>query len=83
MDGYGSSVGRNEGSTFFAREVAASVRTRLAQLVERLLYTERVGGSSPSPPTKTSSDRKLQLVRLREEFVEIISPRTKRRDRTG
>jgi hypothetical protein len=24
---------------------------RLAQLVERLLYTERVGGSSPSPPT--------------------------------
>ena len=25
---------------------------RLAQLVEQLLYTERVGGSSPSPRTK-------------------------------
>ena len=24
---------------------------RLAQLVERLLYTQNVGGSSPSPPT--------------------------------
>ena len=24
---------------------------RLAQLVERLVYTEKVGGSSPSPPT--------------------------------
>jgi hypothetical protein len=23
---------------------------RLAQLVERLVYTENVGGSSPSPP---------------------------------
>src|SRR5215207_8087631 len=26
---------------------------RLAQLVEQLLYTQRVGGSSPSPPTNT------------------------------
>ena len=26
---------------------------RLAQLVEHLVYTERVGGSSPSPPTTT------------------------------
>ena len=26
-------------------------RGRLAQLVERLLYTQNVGGSSPSPPT--------------------------------
>jgi hypothetical protein len=26
---------------------------RLAQLVERLLYTQDVGGSSPSPPTKS------------------------------
>ena len=24
---------------------------RLAQLVERLVYTEEVGGSKPSPPT--------------------------------
>jgi hypothetical protein len=30
---------------------------RLAQLVEHLVYTERVGGSSPSPPTKWKSDR--------------------------
>lgn len=29
---------------------------RLAQLVERLLYTERVGGSSPSPPTSICDD---------------------------
>jgi hypothetical protein len=27
---------------------------RLAQLVERLLYTQDVGGSSPSPPTNDS-----------------------------
>jgi hypothetical protein len=26
-------------------------RGRLAQLVERLLYTQNVGGSNPSPPT--------------------------------
>ena len=30
---------------------AAAGRGRLAQLVEHLVYTERVGGSSPSPPT--------------------------------
>jgi hypothetical protein len=30
---------------------------RLAQLVEHLVYTERVGGSSPSPPTTTSAWR--------------------------
>jgi hypothetical protein len=29
-------------------------RGRLAQLVERLLYTQDVGGSSPSPPTRKS-----------------------------
>src|SRR5690606_21887290 len=29
---------------------------RLAQLVEHLVYTERVGGSSPSPPTKQAQD---------------------------
>ena len=28
---------------------------RLAQLVEHLVYTERVGGSSPSPPTTTTT----------------------------
>jgi hypothetical protein len=30
-----------------------SARGRLAQLVEHLVYTERVGGSRPSPPTRT------------------------------
>lgn len=30
---------------------ASSERGRLAQLVERLVYTEDVGGSSPSSPT--------------------------------
>src|SRR3546814_9552013 len=33
---------------------------RLAQLVEHLVYTERVGGSSPSPPT---SFARLAFVR--------------------
>jgi hypothetical protein len=28
---------------------------RLAQLVERLLYTQDVGGSNPSPPTSAIS----------------------------
>jgi hypothetical protein len=32
-------------------------RGRLAQLVERLLYTQDVGGSSPSPPTRSASVR--------------------------
>ena len=31
--------------------MAPRPRGRLAQLVEHLVYTERVGGSSPSPPT--------------------------------
>src|SRR6478752_4867518 len=31
-------------------------RGRLAQLVEHLVYTERVGGSSPSPPTSRYLD---------------------------
>ena len=31
---------------------APSLRGRLAQLVEHLVYTERVGGSSPSAPTR-------------------------------
>ncbi len=32
-------------------------RGRLAQLVEHLVYTERVGGSSPSPPTSPRRNR--------------------------
>src|SRR5690349_12008930 len=38
---------------------------RLAQLVERLLYTQDVGGSSPSPPTSLRSLRELRLGRPR------------------
>jgi hypothetical protein len=30
----------------------SNVQGRLAQLVERLVYTENVGGSSPSPPIR-------------------------------
>ena len=37
---------------------------RLAQLVERLLYTQDVGGSSPSPPTSLRSLRELRLGTL-------------------
>src|SRR5215470_15365541 len=36
------------GAVLFAKAWGAG---RLAQLVEHLVYTERVGGSSPSPPT--------------------------------
>jgi hypothetical protein len=32
------------------------VQGRLAQSVEHLVYTERVGGSSPSPPTNKNND---------------------------
>ena len=36
---------------------------RLAQLVERLLYTQDVGGSSPSPATKIINDAPTTLNR--------------------
>src|SRR3984885_9001140 len=39
---------------------------RLAQLAEHLVYTERVGGSSPSPPT---SFRPLTLSAMAAAFV--------------
>ena len=38
------------------------MKGRLAQLVEHLVYTERVGGSSPSPPTSFASLRMLALA---------------------
>ena len=40
--------------TFFAKtfgRIISRAQGRLAQLAEHLVYTERVGGSSPSPPT--------------------------------
>jgi hypothetical protein len=39
------------------RLVLPSMQGRLAQLVERLVYTENVGGSSPSPPTSPRAYR--------------------------
>ena len=40
------------------RELARALSSgRLAQLVEHLVYTENVGGSSPSPPTKLQCAR--------------------------
>ena len=36
--------------------MAPAICGRLAQLVEHLVYTERVGGSSPSPPTITRTN---------------------------
>ena len=35
---------------------------RLAQLVEHLVYTERVGGSSPSPPTTSFASLMLHFA---------------------
>ena len=45
------SVGDCIGCAAKRRRASALARGRLAQLVEHLVYTERVGGSSPSPPT--------------------------------
>src|SRR5215210_6730541 len=48
---------------------------RLAQLVEHLVYTERVGGSSPSPPTNDSTASTLLSCReLRQPCR--VTPRT-------
>ena len=49
---------------------------RLAQLVERLLYTQKVGGSRPSPPTNLRSLRKLRVAQLSGKGIE--SPRNRR-----
>src|SRR5436190_9922036 len=53
-------MARLEGPRFPASQLAPNARNgdkarrgRLAQLAERLLYTQDVGGSSPSPPTST------------------------------
>src|SRR5215469_5486918 len=43
---------------------------RLAQLVERLLYTQKVGGSRPSPPTNLRSLRKLRVAQLSGRGIE-------------
>jgi hypothetical protein len=46
----------------FAKTLAVLISLaagRLAQLVEHLVYTERVGGSSPSPPTSAPNRKRL------------------------
>ncbi len=35
---------------------------RLAQMVERLVYTEEVGGSIPSPPTMCFPTHEIQIT---------------------
>jgi hypothetical protein len=47
---------------------------RLAQLVEHLVYTERVGGSSPSPPTTGRSSRRAGLA-LALLVLAVFAPR--------
>src|SRR5450631_1074197 len=46
-----ASRGRVYSVVWFRRGPGAARGGRLAQLVEHLVYTERVGGSRPSPPT--------------------------------
>ena len=49
---------------------------RLAQLVEHLVYTERVGGSSPSLPTRAARIlRASQLAAL--ALVALLMPRSR------
>ena len=46
---------------------------RLAQLVEHLVYTERVGGSSPSSPTiKGHLDTRFALCEMKGQIVTKI-----------
>jgi len=57
LDSYKSGRWRGRAcSRAIAMAVARLPRSgRLAQLVEHLVYTERVGGSSPSAPTTNNS----------------------------
>ncbi len=47
---------------------------RLAQLVEHLVYTERVGGSSPSPPTTRSRLAGCATVIVALVFAGFVAP---------
>ena len=50
-------------------------RGRLAQLAEHLVYTERVGGSSPSPPTIRELAQVLIAVMAGLVFAVCVAPR--------
>ena len=60
---------------------AGSISGRLAQLVERLLYTQNVGGSSPSPPTKPCDAPPLtgSVSRLHPRVAALRRARSRRR----
>ena len=47
---------------------------RLAQLVEHLVYTERVSGSSPLPPTSKHSRFRLKRTFNKELFSDLVAP---------
>jgi hypothetical protein len=47
---------------------------RLAQLVEHLVYTERVGGSSPSPPTTFRSKARHRAACLSAAALMLLVP---------
>jgi hypothetical protein len=53
---------------------AAATRGRLAQLVERLVYTEKVGGSRPSSPTIFSmAYREIFSKHIKRKFVAVTA----------
>ncbi len=53
---------------------------RLAQLVEHLVYTERVGGSSPSPPTSRRTRSLAVVLGAILAAVSLTSPEAARAD---
>ena len=58
--------GRNLGNSAASCAIPGCIG-RLAQLVEHLVYTERVGGSSPSPPTIAAISASSAALRQREK----------------
>jgi hypothetical protein len=46
---------------------------RLAQLVERLPYTQNVGGSSPSAPTRFLCNTTMQEANPGSPFLHVLS----------
>ena len=44
----------------------------LAQLVELLVYTEKVGGSNPSPPTKSLTIKNVSLPFFNYKIISYL-----------